>query len=296
MICYKLIRPNGMREGLQFTPRERTEVEYTGVIGSRGVIHAYHTAEDAVVFYVINCDYCPRPPALLWECEFDGPFVDGGTKIGVGNLTPMRVVGAPVISTEDRVRRAILAAKAVYTEPGWNAWADRWLSGEDRSSAAAWAVERLLREEAKSAEAAAVTQHATWESAWAAEWAEWVVLAPYAAAVAAAHRVEVWVEEWAAKAEVWAALAAPSRAERAEAAAEEARVVRAAARAKAASAARAAARAKLEATRAEWEEWAAAKAKVAEAAAAEAAARAKLEATRAEWEEWAAAKATEWKS
>ena len=43
----------------------------------------------------------------------------------------------PVVSLEQRIRFAILCARAVYREPGWCAWAEAWLTGADRTAAAA---------------------------------------------------------------------------------------------------------------------------------------------------------------
>ena len=60
------------------------------------------------------------------------------------------------ISTNARVRFAILCALKVYNEPSYTAWAEDWLSGKDRSESAAaratkWAAESAAARAIKSA-------------------------------------------------------------------------------------------------------------------------------------------------
>ena len=72
---------------------------------------------------------------------------------------------------EQHVRFAILVAKEVYNDLAWDAWADRWLSGTDRSEAAV----------AK----ATWTAGAAWMAAWARSMA-WAAEVAMRAALAAA--------------------------------------------------------------------------------------------------------------
>jgi len=54
-------------------------------------------------------------------------------------------IHVPVLTTEQRVKFAILCAKCVCTDVAWNAWADKWLSDEDRTARAAWATAEAAR-------------------------------------------------------------------------------------------------------------------------------------------------------
>ena len=98
---------------------------------------------------------------VLWACGGDGEFKrDGQLKCGVTRLTTIQKIQLPVIPTERRVKFAILCAKKVCADARWNAWADRWLSGEDRSREAAesaWvAAESAMNRETEAAAEAAL--------------------------------------------------------------------------------------------------------------------------------------------
>ena len=169
-----------------------------------GWLHVYVDPLVAVLLNPIHANISdPRMFAEEGEVEID----DHGMKGGVTHLTLSHEIPVPAITTEQRVRFAVLCAKECYTEPAWVAWADGWLSGDDRSPeaavAAAW--------EAARASVAAVAPEAAPEAAavaaaWAAE-AAWAAVAPEAAeaavaawAVAAAEAAEA---AWAVAAE-WA--------------------------------------------------------------------------------------------
>jgi hypothetical protein len=125
----------------------------------------------------------------LWEAEGEVGLRDGQIKCGCKTLTTIREIPLPSITTEMRVRFAILCAKEVCACLSWNAWADRWLSGEDRSEAAAGAA----------AEAA-------WAATWAAEATAWA-----AEAASAAYRSVAYLSaaaSWASAAASWASEAA----------------------------------------------------------------------------------------
>ncbi|MFZ1703670.1 MAG: hypothetical protein WAT79_04955, partial [Saprospiraceae bacterium] len=95
-----------------------------------GWMHAYEHPLLALVLNPIHGDIVnPR----LWIAEGQIAKREGQMKVGCKTLTTLHEIPLPVISTAARVRFAILCAKAVYTEPSWTAWADGWLSGEDRT-------------------------------------------------------------------------------------------------------------------------------------------------------------------
>jgi hypothetical protein len=195
--CFKLTDKDlRTRYGFQYAQGQRVEVKtYTGVLCSPGVLHAYETAEDAVFFDPIHGGFFNSPGARLWRAEYDGPEVSDGTKIGVGNLTLLEEVTIPSMTTEQRVERGIRAALDVYQEPGFVAWAERWLSGEDRSETAAarakvaWAATARAAGEACYAVGAAA---AVWARAWAAAEAAWAAAraAGEAAEAAEARKIQ----------------------------------------------------------------------------------------------------------
>jgi hypothetical protein len=86
-----------------------------------------------------------------------------------------------------RVRFAILCAKEVCADLPWNAWADKWLSGEDRSEAAAGAA----AEAAWAARAARAARAAEAAAAWAAR-AAYAAQAAAEAARAAGHGIDIF--------------------------------------------------------------------------------------------------------
>ena len=130
--AYKLTKSDlTCRNGFQYTVDVRAEVEYTGALCTSGVLHCYDSPEDAVFFDPIHAELLPG--GRLWECEYDGPSTTDGTKRGVGNLTLLREVPIPQMSTEQRVERGISAALSVSRSDSFRGWAERWSSGDDRS-------------------------------------------------------------------------------------------------------------------------------------------------------------------
>ena len=65
----------------------------------------------------------------LWECEGE-VIADDGAKVGCKSLTTVKEIMLPELTTEQRVKIAILCAKEVYKEEKWSEWADGWLMGE----------------------------------------------------------------------------------------------------------------------------------------------------------------------
>ena len=217
---YKLTDSCGKtHNGTQWGPGISHSGTGEGGLCGPGWIHAYEHPLVAVLMNPIHADFKnPR----LWEAEAEGEvgLRDGQLKCGCRTLTTIREIPLPAVTTEMRVRFAILCAKEVCASySAWNAWADKWLSGEDRTQAAAaeaaraavrawaaWAYER-----AASASAARAYERA--EAAWAAA---------AASARAAARASAAWAVAWAwARAAAWAwAAEAAAAAEAAWAAAE----------------------------------------------------------------------------
>lgn len=103
---------------------------------SRGVIHAYVDPLLAVLLDPIHGNY--GSGMMLWEADGDVVVEGAGQlKVGCKTLKTIRKIVVPAVTAEQRTRFAILCAKEVYANHFWVAWADRWLSGEDRSEVAA---------------------------------------------------------------------------------------------------------------------------------------------------------------
>ena len=159
-----------------------------------GWLHAYTSPVLAELLNPIHANF---QEYRLFRGEASGPVIsDRGLKVGYTNMRITEELPRLHITTENRIRFGIACACRVYTSAEYRAWAERWVSGADRTKAAV----RTAEAAARTAVAAARTAAA------AAAWA-----AAEAAAAAAAARI--------AGAAAWAAVdAAEVAAEAAEAA------------------------------------------------------------------------------
>ena len=73
----------------------------------------------------------------LWEAESSGDELHEPLKSGSKTLTTIKEVPLPEISLNQKIAFGILCAKEVCKDKGWNLWADKWLSGEDRTTESA---------------------------------------------------------------------------------------------------------------------------------------------------------------
>jgi len=183
-----------------------------GELCTDGWIHAY---TDPLLAVLLNPIHANIQNAHLWEAEGEIGMDDHGLKVGCASLTTIRRIDVPVVTTEQRVRFSILCTRTVYTETTWTMWADAWLSGVDRSAAAAWvAGAAAWAAEAAGAAtgaagAAAEAAEATAEAAaWAAEAEAWTAGAARAARAAAMAAAALEAEAWTARAARAAAMAA----------------------------------------------------------------------------------------
>lgn len=130
----------------------------SGGLCSDAYIHAYTDPLLAVLLNPIHANFT-KPQ--LWEAEGEVTATDHGLKVGCRSLTTVKRLPLPRINKTQRTAFGILCAKAVCHDPVFNRWADEWLSGEDRSRAAADAAAAEAREAAAAAWAASA-------AAWAA--------------------------------------------------------------------------------------------------------------------------------
>ena len=148
------------------------------------VIHAYEHPLIAVLMNPVHADFDPAT-MRLFVAEGNIVAREGQLKCGVHALKIVEEIHVPVLTIEQQVKFTILCAKLVCKDAEWNAWADKWLNGDDRSAEAARAAWAAAT--ARAAEAA--------RAAWAAEAA-----ATARAAEAAEAREAAWAAEAAATA------------------------------------------------------------------------------------------------
>lgn len=109
----------------------------TGPLCSSGWIHAY---EHPLLAALLNPIHANFSNPILWEAEGEIGIRYGQLKCGCASLTTIREIPLPSITTENRVRFAILCALRVYTDPEYRRWAEGWLDGRDRTRTAAEAA------------------------------------------------------------------------------------------------------------------------------------------------------------
>jgi hypothetical protein len=191
--------------GCQWALGEWKETSGNGDLCSPGWLHGYKHPLLAVLLNPIHATFDnPR----LFRIEVAGLMKDDlGLKFGATEMRLVEEISLPAVTDEQRVRFAIFCALEVCKDAKFVAWANRWLSGEDQSSAAAESAQAAAQAAALAAESAAA------ESAWAA--------AALAAESAWAAAESAWAAALAAESAqaAWAAQAARAAAESAESAA-----------------------------------------------------------------------------
>ena len=175
MIVYKLTKQNLQTYGgYQWKPGITRETDGRGNLCGPGWLHYYH---DPLLAVLLNPIHANIDTPIMWEAEAEGLHRDdNGLKGGCTRLTLIRQIDPPQITTEQRIRFGILCAKAVCDSPEWNAWADRWLDGSDRSVETAWEAwaAAVATADAAAAEAAAeAAARAARAVAQATAWAAW---------------------------------------------------------------------------------------------------------------------------
>ena len=141
MIKYKLTDQKMQTyQGFQWNLGEWQEARGSSEKGlcSDGWLHCYDSPLLAVLHNPIHADISnPR----LFEVEVDGDCKnDNGIKCGYKKMRLVREISIPTITTEQKIKYAILCVKQVCFEKEWNIWADNWLSNVDRTSDAAYAA------------------------------------------------------------------------------------------------------------------------------------------------------------
>lgn len=171
MIVYKLTdQKMQTRGGYQWEPGVPRETDGSGDLCGPGWLHYYH---DPLLAALLNPIHADIDAPIMWEAEAEGLHRDdNGLKGGCTRLTLIRQIDPPQITTEQRIRFGILCAKAVCDSPEWNAWADRWLDGSDRSVETAWEAWAAADATADAAAAGAAARAAR-AVAQATAWTAW---------------------------------------------------------------------------------------------------------------------------
>jgi hypothetical protein len=141
---YKLTDENSRTyNDTQWGPGIEHTASGRGGLCAPGWLHAYTDPLLAVLLNPIHSDFLDPQ---LWEANGDVGKTENGLKVGCTKLRTTRQLDVPRITTEHRVRFAILCAKQVYHAENFVTWADAWLNGADRSVNAAQEVVRASRE------------------------------------------------------------------------------------------------------------------------------------------------------
>lgn len=155
------------------------------------VLHCYNHPLLSTFLNIIHANIQnPR----LFVISVDNICNSDGLKFASKSQTLLEEIPFINISIEKRVEIAIRVVKTVYREDKWNSWADKWLSGEDRSKssasrdadyAVAYAV-AYASAAAAASDAAAYASDAAY-AAYAAYYAAVAAAADYAAATYATY-------------------------------------------------------------------------------------------------------------
>ncbi len=134
LIKYKLTtQALTTHRGFQWEIGKKYTTSGEGRLCGPGWLHYYHDPLLAVVFNPIHARIVnPR----LFEVEAGGKHLDDlGRKGGCTEMRLVKELELPKISPVQLQAFAVLCAKAVYSDNGgvWDSWAEKWLSGEDRT-------------------------------------------------------------------------------------------------------------------------------------------------------------------
>ena len=116
--------------GYQWTLNVKHTASGEGELCGPGWLHAY---TDPLLAVLLNPIQANIKNPRLFKAKGKIGKTDNGLKVGCTELTLTEELELPVITTEQRVRFAILCAKKVYKDKEWNKWADKWMTGKDLS-------------------------------------------------------------------------------------------------------------------------------------------------------------------
>jgi len=140
MIAYKLTNEhdqtyNKCRWGENVTH----ETDGKDDLCTSGWIHYYRNKHLAVLFNPMHGSY--NKNMHMWTGIAIGKFKhDRRLKSGCTHFTTIKQIEVPQVTTEQRIKFAILCALEVYKEKPFVEWANNWLTNKDRAVDAAHAA------------------------------------------------------------------------------------------------------------------------------------------------------------
>ena len=159
MIKYKLTNKDGytrhgqLGETLWEAGKNVIAIGQGCTLCTEDVVHFYDTP---IVAAFMNPFHACISNPLCWKIEVNGVVAHDGTKGGTKSAIAIQQVPLPEISTAQRIKTAIYCALEVHHEPRFATWAEKWLSGEDRTVERASEAAHAAAEAAAEAAAAAV--------------------------------------------------------------------------------------------------------------------------------------------
>jgi hypothetical protein len=150
------------------------------------VLHCYNHPLLAVFLNPIHANI--KEPKLF-EIKVDEIVNSDGLKFASKSQTLLKKIPLPEISIQKKIEIGIKIVKTINKDEKWNLWADKWLSGENRSitaaNAAGYAAYAAANAAYAAANAYAANAYAANAAASAADAAASAAYAVYAAASAA---------------------------------------------------------------------------------------------------------------
>ena len=144
----------------------RHEITDTGTrLCTNQVFHFYPSAAMAAFANPIGAQIVnPR----CFEVEVEDVVNRDSIKGGCKAITRGQEVPVPVLTLEQRIEIGIRCALTVYKDPGFQSWANAWLSGEDRTAKAAADAANASNAASNAAATAAYLAYAAAYAAYAA--------------------------------------------------------------------------------------------------------------------------------
>ncbi len=199
MKVYKLTNQDMQTHGgCQWTLGKTKKTDGKGDLCGPGWLHAY---EDKRLAMLVNPIHAMIKTPRMLMAVGSGESIMEPLKCGFTKLKPYREIRLPRFTLDQRVYFAILCALEVAEDESFSAWANNWISGQNRSHKTARATAAAMAARAMAARAMA-----------AAAMAVWVMEARATAAAMAARAAAMWAERTETAMEARAAAMAAEKA------------------------------------------------------------------------------------
>lgn len=154
-------------DGFQWELGKTYEASGKGDLCGSGWLHAYEHPLLAILHNPIHAGI--ENPRLFRGVAEGKILRDGQMKLRAQWVTLLEEIPLPQITLEQKITYGIYVAQSVIGDlcPVWSEWAEKWLSGEDRSAGAAETATKVATD---SAETLAVPTDTMWFSASSAAW------------------------------------------------------------------------------------------------------------------------------